>query len=207
MIALIIIGVILLSLAAILFLPIDAKIRFKEKFFLKVKFSGITVFKLRPEEKKPQAEEKSKAENTPAPKKENVALGYFKRLKEKYGFSGAVKQIFGFLRDLIPHIKGLLKHIKIKGIKLDIIIAEGDAAKTAIEYGGVCAAVYPVLSLLESIADVEYKAINVTSDFEGSKSDISFEATIRSRIFFLLIALFKIYSEYKKFTAGIENNE
>ena len=34
-------------------------------------------------------------------------------------------------------------------------------AKTAIEYGSVCAVAYPVLSGLESVAGVKYKAINI----------------------------------------------
>ena len=208
MIALIIIGAILLILAAILFLPVDAVFRFKEEIFFKVKFSGITVFKLKPkDEEKEKTEEKPETDAKPQPKKENTAISFFKKLKEKYGFSGAVKQIFGFVRDLFPHIKSLLKHIKIKRVGLDIIIAEGDAAKTAIEYGSVCAVVYPVLAAAESIANIEYKAINIRSDFEGSESEFSFKATVRTRIFFLLIALIKIYSEYKKFTARIENNE
>lgn len=209
MIALIIIAAVLLILTAILFLPLDAVVEFKDDFFFRVKFSGIGVFKLKPESKESKVSEENQQQpkNENLKKKDNAAVAYFKRLKEKYGFSGAVKLLLGFLRDLIPHIKKLLKHIKIINVILDIVIAEDDAAKTAIEYGSVCAAAYPLLSGLEAVANVKYKAINISSDFENKKSGLSFSGTVRTRIFFLLIALIKIYSEYKKFTVRIEKDE
>ena len=208
MIALIIIAVLLLIIAAVLFLPLDAIIEFKDDFFFKLKFSGIGIFKLNPDKKKKEEKtENNQPSNKTTREKENKASTYFKKLKEKHGFSGTIKLLLGFLRDLIPHIRKLLKHIKIRNVVIDIIIAEDDAAKTAIEYGGVCAVAYPVLSGLESVAGVKYKAINIKSDFEGQNSSFAFKGDIRTRIIFLLIALIKVYSEYKKFTARIEKDE
>ena len=208
MIALIIIAVLLLIIAAVLFLPLDAIIEFKDDFFFKLKFSGIGIFKLNPDKKKKEEKtENNLPSNKSTPKKESKAATYFKKLKEKYGFSGTIKLLLGFLRDLIPHIRKLLKHIKIRNVVIDIIIAENDAAKTAIEYGSVCAVAYPVLSGLESVAGVKYKAINIKSDFEGQNSSFAFKGDIRTRIIFLLIALIKVYLEYKKFTARIEKDE
>lgn len=209
MIALIIIGMLLLIITAILFLPIDAVIKFKEELFLKVKFSGLRVYRLKQDEEEvtthQKTEQSKKADSEP--KNENLAVSYFKKLKDKYGFSGAVRQLLGFARDLLPHIRKLLKHIKFKRVIFDIVIAEDDAAKTAIEYGRICAVAYPLLSALEAIANIKYKAINITSDFGSKNSEFSFEGIIRTRIIFLLIALIKVYSEYKKFTVRIENDE
>ena len=206
MIALIIIGVLFFCLAAILFLPLDAVINFKEEFGFKVKFSGIKVFTLKKDAEE-KAESKAQLETTAAEKGETEAYGIFKKLKGKYGFSGAVKQIFELIKDILPHIKRLLKHIKFKRVIFDIVIAEDDAAKTAIEYGRICAVAYPLLSALEAIANIKYKAINISSDFGSKNSEFSFEGIIRTRIIFLLIALIKVYSEYKKFTVRIENDE
>ena len=205
MIALYIIGAIFLIVAAILFLPVDAAIKFEDKLFASIRFSGITLYKFKETEKPKSVAKKLKAK-TPK-KQENKAVGFYKRLKEKYGFSGAVKLILSFVRDLFPHIKSLLKHIKFRKAVLNITVAEGDAAKTAIEYGSICAITYPLLAGLETVANIDYKAINISSDFESSEGSFGFEGAIRTRIFYLLLGLFRVYSEYKKFIVRIEDNE
>lgn len=208
MIALYIIGAILLIIAGILFLPICAVIKFEDKLYAVFKFSGITLYKFKEESKseKPETEEKT-PKKKPEKEQKNKLSGFYKDLKNKYGFSGAVKLISGFIKDLLVHIKTLLKHIEFKKIVLDITVAEGDAAKTAIEYGGICAVVYPLLAELGAIANIKYKAINISSDFNSNESSFGFEATIKTRIFYLLIALWRVYSEYKKFIVRIEDNE
>ncbi len=208
MIALYIIGVIILIIAGILFLPICAVIKFEDKLFIAFKFLGITLFKFREkaESERPKTEKKkpkAKADNG----QENKLSYFYKNLKDKYGFSGAVKLILGFIRDLFPHIKTLLKHIKFIKIVLNITVAEGDAAKTAIEYGSVCAVAYPLLAGLEAVANIDYKAINISSNFESDEGVFSFSGAIRTRIFYLLVVLWRVYSEYKKFIVRIEDNE
>lgn len=207
MIALIIAGVFLLIIAAILFLPVDAVLKFKEDFFFSVRFSGVKLYELKETEREKPKTVDAKKQTGNKPQKENKALNFFRRLKAKYGISGAVKLILGFLRDLLPHIKGLLKHIKFKRIVLNITVAEGDAARTAIEYGSICAVAYPLFAGIESVANVSYKAINISSDFESGETNLDFEGVIRTKIFYLLVALIKVYSEYKKFIVRIENDE
>lgn len=204
-IAFIVIGVILGLIALILFLPVTVHLKFKEDFFLKIKFAKIKVFEIEPKEdiKKTGSAEKvsdKKAEN------EFVSQGkrIFSALKEKCGFSGAVKEVLKLANDSLSHINRLLRHIKIKKVKLNITVAADDAAMTAIEYGAVCAAVYPVTAALSSCAHIGFKEINVKSGFEGEKPDFWFSAIASLNIFSLLIAAFKIYSEYKKFTVRNE---
>lgn len=205
MTAVIIIAIVLILFAAVFLLPVSLLVNFKEDFSLKVKFLGLSLY---------SSEKGAKEKNT---KKEAVSnkekdepekqKGFFANLKRKYGFSGAVREVLSFLKDLIPHIKGFLTHIKFRKVALNVSIASADAATTAIEYGAVCAAVYPFLALLESMGDVKYKAIDVKSDFESTKSDFNFSATIKFNILSLILAFFKIYSEYKKFIVRIETDE
>lgn len=208
MIALYIIGAILLIIAGVLFLPISAVIKFKDKLYVTLKFSGITIYKFKEkaESEKQKSKEKKSKKKDKKPKESKIS-GFYKKTKGKYGFSGAVRLIFEFLKDLFSHIKTLIKHIEFEKIVLDITVAEGDAAKTAIEYGGICAVVYPLLAELGAIADIKYKSINISSDFNSNEGSISFEGAIKTRIFYLLLSLWKIYSEYKKFIARIEDNE
>lgn len=202
MIFLIIIGVILLLIALVLFLPVSVLVEFKEDFFVKIRFCSIKVYDLKPTEKT----EKQETETEKSEIKEK-SESLFSKFKEKFGFSGAIKEFFAFFKDVFFHTKGFLRHIKIEKINLFIKIASSDAAKTAIDYGIVCATVYPVLAMIDSVGKIKYKKIDIKSDFESVSSDFSFGFNVKLKIFFLLITLFKVYKDYKKFTARIETNE
>lgn len=208
MIFLIILGIILLLLFLVLFLPVEIFIAFREEFTLKIKFLKIKLFEI-----EPKAEEKtSKSVDTVSDKKakketDSSVKILFSKLKEKYGFIGAVKEVMRFLLDCLTHIKWLLRYIKLKKLCLDLTVASSDAAKTAIDYGRACSAVYPVLALIDTIPNISFKEINVKSDFNSEKCEFGFSALVKFKIFFTLIAAFKIYKEYKNFSIRNECNE
>lgn len=206
MIVLYIIGAILLLILLLLFLPVSAHIKFVDDFFLKIKFAGIKVFEIEPkeaEEKKPQS-----SDTVSDKKAENAAVSegkkLFSLLKEKYGFLGAVKSVFGFLENVFAHIKKLLKHIKICRVKVKLVVAGEDAAQTAVEYGAVCSAAYPVLAMLDSCAGIGIKNIDIRSDFTSQKPEFGFSAVIVTRIFFMLIAAYRIYKEYTHYKGELQ---
>ncbi len=206
MTALIIIGILVVLITAVLFLPVGADIGFKENFKIKIKFSGLKVYEISAKEDKVTENEEKTTESV-TEKPEEKKEGFFEKLKAKYGFMGAVKELFAFAEDLLTHIKRLLRHIKIKKIVINLTVATEDAATTAIEYGAVCSAVYPVLALLSSVGDVKYKSVNINSDFTSAKPYFDFSLSITTKIFFLLLAAFGAYKEYKKFIERQENNE
>lgn len=199
-----VIGIILLILAAVLFLPIGVSLGFDEDFTLKATFAGIKVYELKTKEahKKEKKDEKEADDQKDKPekeKKDNVAKQIFTKLKEKYGFVGAIKKLMSFLKECLVHIKFVLKHIKFEKIRLSLVYGSGDAADTAIKYGEICTAVYPVLSLLDSASNVKFKKIDIKSDFKEQKTEFSFSASVKTRIFFLLVAAFRLYKTYKNF--------
>ncbi len=190
MIALYIIGAIILLLFAVLLLPFKVQLAFLEDFSFKVKFLFFTVYK--PKEK----QEKKVAKQQPQEKKQSL----FQKLKDKKGFIGAVKEVFVFLSEVLGHIKYLFRFIRFKNVRFNLNVTGDDAAETAINYGIVCSAVYPVLSFFDSIAKVKYKKIDIKSDFDSKESDFSFSLDISLQLLFLLISGFRIYKEYKKFS-------
>lgn len=208
MIALIILAAVLLILLAVLFLPLDVCIKFLNDFYVKIKFAGVKVFEIEPKSK----EKKSAPADTVSDQKaENEAVRESKQifsfLKEKYGFMGAVKSVLSFVVDALSHIKRLLKHTKIKRVEFNLTVAGSDAAQTAIEYGVACTAVYPVMAFLNSCAEINFKNINVKSDFNSKGAEFNFSAVVRLRIFFCVLAAFKIYKEYKQFLLKENYNE
>ena len=87
----------------------------------------------------------------------------------------------------------------IRRLRVEIRVASTDAAQTAVEYGAVCAAFYPLLSFFDNIANVKMKQINVTADFDSGRPQFSFSAIVKLRIINLLIMAFGVFSEYTKF--------
>ena len=201
MVALYIIGGILLLIALILLLPITAQIKFKDDLDLKVKFLGITVYKLKEEEKeKPQKTEKANIGEKPQKKEQ----GIFAKLKAKHGFKGAIKELFDFVGKVINKIKPQLLKIKFRKFKLDLIIVGEDAAMTAIEYGAVCGIVYPVLSFIDQNLNIKLKQINVQAGFKHNESEFSTSFDIKANALLLSIIAFKALKEYKNFSVRNE---
>lgn len=200
MTALIIIAAIIILITALLFLPASLFLSFNGDFSVKIKLGGICVFNsdnTKPENVKHEKDTKPEAENKKADSGEKQNL--FTALKAKLGFTGAVKEILYTVKSALVKIKKQLKKITVKRLTVDISIASDNAAKTAVEYGAVCAAVYPLLSFLESVANIGIKQINVSSDFNSQKPHFSFSAVVRLRIIYLIIAAFAAFCEYNKF--------
>ena len=196
MIPLIIISAVLLLLGIVLFLPLKVNLAFKGDFRAKITFVGITLFTTEKGETEQKNTENEVEEQT---EKGTKKPDIFEFLKEKYGFFGAVKKILLLLYDMLSHIKGLLRHIKIKKAVFDINVAGSDAAQTAIQYGAICSAAYPLTALLESCRVVKFKRINIKSDFDGGEATFEFSTEVSAALIFLIISAIKIYKEYKKF--------
>lgn len=195
MTALIIILAVLLFFTVLLLLPVSLDLRFNEDFFADIKVAGIKLYSV-----KPDNDIKNKKADTESDKEAlKQGKNAFKQLKEKQGFTGALKEIFYFFKCLIKRIKKVLPHIKFRNFRLDIIIAEADAARTAVEYGGVCTAVYPVLSYFSANANVKLKNINISADFDANSSSFSIATKVSCKVIFILLAFFGIFLEYNKF--------
>lgn len=199
MVAIYIIGGIILLIALLLLLPITAQIKFQNEIFLKVKFLGITVYKLKPEEEKDKQKEKSTKEK---PKEKNP--GIFLKLKAKHGFKGAIKEIFDFAGNVINSVKPQLLKIKFRKFKLDLIVVGSDAAMTALDYGTVCGIVYPVLSFIDQNLNIKLKQINVSAGFKQNESEFSVSCDVKANAILLLIIAYKAFKEYKNFSVRNE---
>ena len=104
--------IIILSVAAVililLFLPVALSVSFcNGDFSAKIKIAGIKVYELKDEEKK-EAKSGDNADNKGAGSKKsekNELKEIFVHLKKKYGFAGAVREIFGFAGQVLKKIK------------------------------------------------------------------------------------------------------
>lgn len=190
----------LLIASVILLLPVKLSISFKEDFHIKAYLGILRIYNSDKISEKPKKEKHKPQKTQSEPQKQDaLSKRIFKTLKEKKGFIGAVKEILNFLKTCLSHTKQLLRYIKVDAICLNISYGSFDAAETAVNYGKICSAAYPVLSFFDTFKNIAFKKIDIKSDFENQKSEFDFSLKIKAQTIFLLISAFKIYKEYKNF--------
>ena len=120
---------------------------------------------------------------------------------------------FDMIRDYIesaaPPVKRLFKKIRIRDVYLDYVVGSDDAAKTALKYGGLCAAVYSAAEWLKTYFSVQIKELNIEADFSAEKDDIFFYVNVKLRIstilgcgIWLAVRLLKTYMKYNQTPAA-----
>lgn len=207
MTALIIVLSIVFLLLILCFLPITVDLAYDNEFFYRLKYAGIVLFnsEKRVNIKKIKRKKKKEKTNIEQTKKQE---NFFKKIYNKKGFLGTVKYFTELLKIVLKKIWWVLKRFKFRRFNLDLTVATDDAANTAIEYGAVCCEVYPVVSMLETNADFKAKQINISADFENSKSQFKIAISVTTRLFFLLVAITAAFIEYLKLERKeSENNE
>lgn len=179
----IIAGAVIAFFAVLVCLPIVVHIRYDEQFscqirylFLKYNIPIATEGQpVKPKKKKKRKKKKQPPE--PQPK----------------GFSLArLKQTASILKDLLEAawepVKRIGKRVIVAYFDLDLRVATGDAAETAIQYGNVCAGVYGVLAALHNFMRFEKTRIQILPDFEHDAYRARFFCKIKIPVYILLLA-------------------
>lgn len=226
----IIFGSIVLVLILILVQSVRVTIIYEKELELKVKLLFITLYRIpappkKKKKKKPKKSEKQKqtdeaaatenvqpdsadaAENADVSgdagdKKGSAKSDKPAKEKKKKG-SFDLEMIMDYVESASPPVKRLFKKIRIRDVYLDYVVGSGDAAKTAIKYGGVCAGVYPLVKWMTTYLDTKVKEINIEADFDAEKDDIFFYGVMKLRIstalgcaIWLLFRMAKTYLKY-----------
>ncbi len=189
-----ILGIILLcliALSAIIFI-IPVKLTVSKnpaeniKIIIRVLFIPIKITLKKKTKKKDNKPKKQKE----APRQDKKALTF----REKVIFYCSL------ITNALKELKHILYHVRVSDLSLNISLSEANAAFTAIAVGGINAAVYPVLGLIESSARVDKGAykINVAPEYNSGKSSFGFSLSIHLAVIHLLIGGIKFYNFYKK---------
>mgnify|MGYP000847676905 FL=1 len=98
-------------------------------------------------------------------KKERKRLSEAEEELQVEGVWALVKYYIEMGKLITSTAKRLLKTITVDRLNLNIVVATDDAARTAIDYGKICAVVYPIQALIESTMRVRRREINISTDF------------------------------------------
>ena len=207
----IIVGLILL-LAVLLLIPVFVYAEFSGEFSAKIKYGFITVFdteKKKPKRKDNKHEKQNKPKEKPKSKskKKSKPSLLFEKKKSELGLFGAIKYFLDILKDLLARILWLVKRIDFKHFKLDLTVASDDAAKTAVTYGEVCTAVYPILSLLNANTNLSLKQVNICADFNKTAIDAEISVILKTRLIYFAIMGIKTLFAYKNLIKEVNDYE
>ncbi len=126
-------------------------------------------------EETPPEEASDETGEAPASKPKNNLL---KTLYDAHGVDGLlliVKRTFGYVG---TYFGDLAKSLVIDELYLDVRCTKKDAASTAIYYGEVCSALFPMLGAMVSKYKVKKYDINVYPDYLARQSSASFAVSM-----------------------------
>ncbi|HHW46324.1 MAG TPA: DUF2953 domain-containing protein [Clostridiales bacterium] len=112
---------------------------------------------------------KAKKVKKEQPKQEDTFL---QKVKEK-GISSSISEYASNVFELLKRIRWLLRKTFVKDFVLRIDVASSDPGTTAIEYGGVCAVVYPLISFAYTLTNFKNPRIEINADFDSEKPAVA----------------------------------
>lgn len=169
---------IFLGLFILIFIsPIHVYVSFFDELSIKIRF-WLFCFDLS------KKETKVLKEKNIVPKKEKK--NFFMDTLKKRGLSGFIDLLKGIVNTSSFALKKFLKKVKVDKFALKITVISEDPAATAINYGKICAVVYPLISSLRSFVRIRDPQIEIKPDFknvDSQKSNVNFVANMHIFVF------------------------
>ena len=194
MLALYIIGGILLSLFLLLMIPVYLTLDYDKKMrvdvgylFLKINIIG---------DNRPQKAKKKTQKNAKKDQKKGKKENFLKEKFKEKSVSEIVSEVADLLKSALKRLFPLFKHIIVRKFYLALKIGGEDAEKTAITYGRVCSAVYPVRGMLAQVLDFRENKVFIKADFNSEKSDALLHLKLNFRPIFAVIAAVSFLFHY-----------
>lgn len=120
-----------------------------------------------------------------------------KALNEK-GLAEMIRGVFGAVKSLFSRISRLVCHGEFRRFDLRIVVGDTDCADAAMNYGELCAAVYPLLAFLESKLKFRRRNVDLRCDFSVESTEAVFDGQLNYRPIYLLGFLLGLVGQYLK---------
>lgn len=179
--------IILGVLAVLLFLllcPVVVHTTFQKELTLKMRYLFFT-YQVAPQT------EKRKKEAAGEPEEEKKEAQEHKKSKiqeilEQKGVSGLLELLRQIGEVANGAARKLFRHLVVTRLRLEIVVADEDAAQAAVNYGYVCGIVCTALSLFLHNAECKQYHVQITPDFDRKESGAELDFQAKIRLLFLL---------------------
>lgn len=178
MLALYIVFGIIGFLLLLLLIPLHANITFDKDLNIKARYGFLTVIVWpRPKKTPKKKVKKEKVKEVKEPEEKKMSA-----IEEMLKTDG-LGAVLSFIKQLIKistrAAKRTFRAFTIKHLNLNIIVASDDAADTALNYGKMCAAVYPASGVLHSLVRIKKSDINISPSFLTTTSTVFFDIRLK----------------------------
>lgn len=188
---------VLLFIFFLLLLPVTVQAEYTDRLYVHIKYLFVKIRLLPQKEKKKKKkkrkeESKEKKVEKEEEKKEKSSAQQIKEVLDKTGLGGFIEIIKSLAKIAKDTAFGVLEHTVIQRFEVNIKAAGEDAADCAVNYGYVCAAVYPACSLIIApVKDCKNINIEITPDFNSRQSSVKCCVTAYISLFWLLCGVIK----------------
>ncbi len=177
----------------LLVVPVYGRLTYREELRLRLWVLGIpiTVFPEKPENAKKSAPGRKKAKMVKKVKKPSALRQLKTELAESFrrdGVAASLRYLTRLTRLAGTALRDVLRAVTVARLELHLRIAAEEAADTAVEYGRVCAIVFPGLAALERWLPVRRRRVTVEPDFLREQSAAQMEVRFHVRPWRLLWA-------------------
>ena len=187
---------IFLSLVALILLllslPVTVIAGYNEKFYFKLYYF---LFKLNSE--KANKKQKTKKTKTKIKSKKNL-FGYFKELFSNEPLPDAIAELCKYVKIIVEKLAVILRRSSMRHFNLKITESNSEAATAAINYGTICATVYPFLGFLNSVIPFNQQNVEINCDYTGENSEFKFDLKWRLIPLFCISPLISMLFEFIK---------
>ncbi|MBR3971274.1 MAG: DUF2953 domain-containing protein [Ruminococcus sp.] len=161
--------------------------------------------KRRKEEKNRKKQEKLRKKGIKPEKKQKFS---FREMFKEQGIRGFAEDMIAIVKSLWALITGVLRRAELRELTFNMKVAGEDAADTAVTFGYINAAVYPVVSaLLENVSEYEEPDVNISPDFEeGAESEVLISVHLKIKPSKLLGAILENRSSAEKLLSAFGKN-
>ncbi|MBR1812002.1 MAG: DUF2953 domain-containing protein [Clostridia bacterium] len=159
----------------------DDKVRVRVKWL----FINLQILPAAEKEKKSKKQKKPAQETPEEPKKEEEAkqkkANPFKTFYDNKGVEGIYELLYKLCQALNGFFGKIIHRIRLDEFFVYITVGSGDAAKSALDYGRISGAVFPMLGYICSHMSVGKYDAEITPDFLAEKTTGELHATVSFR--------------------------
>ncbi len=132
------------------------------------------------------------------------SVSSLKKTVSSSGVGYTLQQISEVLISLLRQVVWILPRCRLRKLELRAVCAEKDPDEAAMEYGKLCATVYPIVGVIDSIVPIYRRKLllDLRCDFDAEQSDLSLTAVVRARAGSVLRALWRIILDEAKAEAA-----
>ena len=184
-----VLGVIAALIALLLVLSVTIVIDAKDNNYTVKARYGFLRFNIYPSKKKPK---KPKTKKKAKPKAEKAPSKKKPVKKKKHKLSDYLELAKKVLPRTGKITRKLLSHIRFTDIIADFVIADEDAAETAIKYGKVSAITGNTIAWLSTFFTVSVKRVSISCNFDLKESQYDGHAVIKLRLIWPIVSGFSM---------------